>query len=339
MDSENIHLLRANRLAPIMFGLSTLFVVLLGVLIVLWVDIPRVAEISVLSELGGTPALSEAIEEDFEAVSMMIQQRTLVKLTDPFGKMVRLTLFALWPLFWLEYLVSLRHRGRDRAITAGGKLRLLACFVPPARLAAPSAAHLGQVWLPWIGWQMPGKALLIRPERALGKPMLAIAMLILPILLTEYGLHSLVEEKAWLRVVLHVSTGFIWCAFTLEFLIKFSVTDKRLAYLKAHWIDLVIILLPLISFLRSFRVLRLTKLAKVQKIAKMGRVFRVRGLLMKALRAMMLLGFVNRLLRITPEKQLTRLKQQYDERAEELRELKVEIDELETELRSHQLLG
>ncbi len=162
-----------------------------------------------------------------------------------------------------------------------------------------------------------------------------LSTVILPILLIEYGLHSLVEEKEWLRLALHISTGFIWCAFTIEFLILFSVTDKRLNYIKTHWIDLVIILLPLISFLRSFRVLKLAKLAKVQKIAKMGRVFRVRGLLMKALRAMMLLGFVNHLLRITPEKHLTNLKMQYDELEEELRELKVEIDELEAELNSH----
>lgn len=334
MDIENQHKARANSLAPVMFALSTFFVVLLGVLIVLWVDIPRVAEISVLSELERDAALSNVVENDTEAMSMMVQERSLVKLTDPFGKMVQLVLFVLWPLFWIEFLVSLWFSDRSRVTTSGGFLRILACFVPPVRLVAPSAAQLGRVWLPWIGWQLPGKALVHRLERAFGKPMLAIAMLILPILLIEYGLHSLVEEKEWLRLALHISTGFIWCAFTIEFLILFSVTDKRLAYVKAHWIDLAIILLPLISFLRSFRVLRLAKLAKVQKVAKMGRVFRVRGLLMKALRAMLLLGFVNRLLRITPEKQLVKLKKQYDEREEELRELKDEIGELEAEISS-----
>ncbi len=334
MDTVNTQTTRAESLAPIMFGLSILFVVLLGVLIVLWVDIPRVAEISVLSELTGDSALGDAIDIDTGAMAELIQQRSLVKLTDPFGKMVQLALIALWPLFWLEYLVSFWNCDRSRVTTGGGYLRLLACVVPPVRMTAPSPAHQGQVWLPWIGWQYPGKALLIRLERAFGMPMLAIAMLILPVLLIEYGLRSLVEEHEWLRLALHISTGFIWCAFTIEFLILFSVTDKRLAYIKSHWIDLVIILLPLISFLRSFRVLKLTKLSKVQKIAKMGRVFRVRGVLMKALRAIMLLGFANRLLRITPEKHLKKLKEQYVELEEDLRELKVEINKLEVELRS-----
>ena len=333
MNTEIQYKARANAIAPAMFGLSTLFVVLLAVLIMLWLDIPRVAEIGVLGELKRDAALSEAIEDDVEFMAMMVQQRSLVKLTDPFGKIIQLALFVLWPLFWLEFFVSLWYSDRGRVTTSGGFLRLLACVVPAFRLAAPSDAHMGRVWLPGIGWQMPGKELLNRLERAFVKPMLAIALLILPILLIEYGLHSLVEEKEWLRLVLHISTGFIWCAFTIEFLILFSVTDKRIAYLKAHWIDLVIILLPLISFLRSFRVFRLTKLAKVQKIAKMGRVFRVRGVLTKAFRALMLLGFLNRLLQITPEKQLAKLKKQYGEREEELRELKAEMDELEADLK------
>jgi Skp family chaperone for outer membrane proteins len=50
---------------------------------------------------------------------------------------------------------------------------------------------------------------------------------------------------------------------------------------------------------------------------------------------MMLLGFVNRLLRITPEKQLIKLNKLYAEREEELRELELEILALEAELKSH----
>jgi voltage-gated potassium channel len=171
-----------------------------------------------------------------------------------------------------------------------------------------------------------------RLERAFGKPMLIIAMLILPVLLIEFGLHSLVEANQWLQVLLHVCTGFIWCAFTIEFLIMLSATDKRFTYVKTHWIDLAIILLPLISFLRSLRVLRLARLAKVQKLAKMSRVFRVRGLAMKAMRALMLLGFVNRLLGITPEKRLAKLELLYQDQSEELMDLKEEIDGLKAEL-------
>lgn len=323
---------RANRLAPVMFCLSALFVVLVATLIVLWADIPRVAELSVLTELETNAERLSQLESDPQALTQLVNEKALVKLTDPFGKMVQLALFVLWPLFWLEFLVGRLRRVSTSAFTKGEFIRLLACAVPPLRLAAPSAEYSGQIWLPRLQWQTPGKELSRLLERIFSKPMLVIALLILPILLIQYGLHDLVESQAWLRLLLHATTGFIWCAFTIEFLIMVSATDKRLAYVQKHWIDLAIILLPLVSFLRSIRVLRLAKLAKVQKLARMGRVFRMRGLLMKTIRALMLIGFVNRLLRITPEKQLLRLKAKYQEQLEDLRETELQIQELEISL-------
>jgi len=266
--------------------------------------------------------------------SKLVQQNALVAQAEPWAKKSVMALLLLLPLFWLEYAYSYRFRGERSPIKLGGFFRLFACVVPPLRLAAPSAAHGGKIWLPVWGWCLPGKYLKERLERVFGKPMLIIAMLILPVLLIEFGLHQWVDRHQWLQLLLHVCTGFIWCAFTIEFLIMFSATDKRLTYIKKNWIDLAIILLPLVSFLRSIRALRLARLAKVQKLAKMGRVFRMRGLLMKSMRALMLLGFVNRILRITPEKRLAKMNALYEERAEELAELKTEINELEESIRN-----
>lgn len=328
MSQETEHQVKATRAAPLMFALSALFVVLLAALIVLWVDIPRVAELSVA---GGIESSGDD-DLDPDQILALVEENELVKQVDPLGRMLRWVLFLLWPLFWIEFAYSRNFKGPPSEIKHGGVFRMLACVVPPLRIAAPSAAHGGKIWLPILGWHLPGKDLHARLERAFGKPMLIIAMLILPVLLIEFGLHSLVEANQWLQVLLHVCTGFIWCAFTIEFLIMLSATDKRFTYVKAHWIDLAIILLPLISFLRSLRVLRLARLAKVQKLAKMSRVFRVRGLAMKAMRALMLLGFVNRLLGITPEKRLAKLELLYQDQSEELMDLKEEIDGLKAEL-------
>ena len=311
-----------------MFGMSAIFVCLLGALIVLWVDIPRVAE---LTAVGGIESTDD-IGLNPDQVTALVQQNALVIQADPLGNIVRWVLFLLWPVFWLEFFYSKRLTGPPSSIKHGEYFRLVACLIPPLRIAAPSAAFGGKIWLPNWGWQLPGKDLHERLERAFGKPMLIIAMLILPVLLIEFGLQSLVEANRWLQVLLHLCTGFIWCAFTAEFLIMLSATDKRFTYVKTHWIDLAIILLPLISFLRSLRVLRLARLAKVQKLAKMGRVFRVRGLAMKAMRALMLFGFINRLLGITPEKRLAKLRLLHKEETEELADLQQEIDELEAEM-------
>lgn len=328
MSQETEHQVKATRAAPLMFVLAASFVVLLAALIVLWVDIPRVAELSVV---GGIESTNDA-NLDPDQILALVQENELVKQVDPLGRILRWVLFLLWPLFWIEFAYSRSFKGPPSVIKHGGVFRMLACVVPPLRIAAPSAAHGGKIWLPIWGWQLPGKDLHARLERAFGKPMLIIAMLILPVLLIEFGLHSLVEANQWLQVLLHVCTGFIWCAFTIEFLIMLSATDKRFTYVKTHWIDLAIILLPLISFLRSLRVLRLARLAKVQKLAKMSRVFRVRGLAMKAMRALMLLGFVNRLLGITPAKRLAKLELLYEDQNEELMDLKEEIDGLKAEL-------
>ena len=328
MSQESEHQVEATRLAPLMFGLSVIFVVLLAALIVMWVDVPRVAELSVVGGIEST----DADDLDPDQILALVQENELVKQVDPLARMLRWLLFLLWPLFLVEFVYSRRLTGPPSAIKHGGVFRMLACVVPPLRIAAPSAAHGGEIWLPSWGWCLPGKSLHENLVRAFGKPMLIIAMLILPVLLIQFGLHSLVEANRWLQVLLHVCTGFIWCAFTIEFLIMLSATDKRVTYVKTHWIDLAIILLPLISFLRSLRVLRLARLAKIQKLAKMGRVFRVRGLAMKAMRALMLFGFINRLLGITPEKRLAKLHLLHEDQTMELADLQKEIDELEAEL-------
>ena len=302
-----------DRLAPIMFGLAILFLVVLAALIVTRVDIPRVVELSTLE--SGSEALTQRAAD------------TLLK-AEALGKLLFTWLLILWPIFIAE---SLYHATQAKVAKASRRhmmLRIACALIPPLRLGTPSSAWGGRVWLPVISWVQPGKLATLNLARFFGKPMIAIALLILPILLLEFGFKSLVANHDWLRTLIHVATGFIWFAFTVEFILMVSVTDKKLRYIKKNWVDLAIILLPLISFLRSIRVLRIAKLAKVQQLAKMGRIYRMRGLGLKLFRALLLFEVVNRVLRITPEKQLAKLEAQRDEHLEELEEMDAEIAEL-----------
>jgi len=76
-----------DRLAPIMFGLAIVFLLLLAALIVTRVDIPRVVELSALeSENGAITANASATLERAEKL----------------GQHLFVLLLCLWPLFIAE---------------------------------------------------------------------------------------------------------------------------------------------------------------------------------------------------------------------------------------------
>lgn len=314
---------QADRLAFPMFVLSVIFLLLLAGIIVTWVDIPRVAELAQLDT--ETPA--DETEQLTEALD-------LVESASHIGRLFFIALLVLWPLFWIEFAYSHMVARNEEGARKIRLQPLLACIVPPLRMGKVSDAWDERIWLPSLTWQRPSRELTSLLTHIFNKPMLIIALLILPILLIEFVFQSAVQDYFWLRLTLHLATGFIWFAFTFEFIIMISATDKKVAYIKKNWIDLAIIVLPFISFLRTLRFLRLAKLAKIQKIAKLGRVYRMRGLGMKVMRALMMYGFINRLLRISPQKKLAKLKAQHEEQSLQVAELEKQITELENDIKT-----
>jgi voltage-gated potassium channel len=164
-----------------------------------------------------------------------------------------------------------------------------------------------RIWLPGLGWRQANKRLRKRLERHFSVPMILIALLILPVLVVEYFMKTQVVEYNWLRLLLHVSTGVIWFAFAFEFILMFSVADKRIEYCKVHWLDIAIIILPLFSFLRSLRVLR------ASQVTKMARVYRLRGTAVRALRAMILLEFYHRIVGTDIDRRIEKLERKLND--------------------------
>jgi voltage-gated potassium channel len=118
--------------------------------------------------------------------------------------------------------------------------------------------------------------------------------LILPVLVIEFFLHDRVEDSVVLWSLLHVGTGIIWLAFAVEFILMVSVAEKKLVYCKEHWLDLAILLLPLISFLRSVQFIRATNALRLPQFTKMLRVYRMRGTALRALRGLIVLDLFSR---------------------------------------------
>lgn len=230
----------------------------------------------------------------------------------------------LWPLFIVE-AVGLIARQAPNARSARW------CgLLPGLRLGLRDSATAEHIWLPRLGWQRVDQTLQKRLEQALNGPMLAVSLAVLPLVVAEYVWAETLAESPRLHLAANLATSLIWWAFTTEFVLMLSVTDKKLAYVKEHWLDLAIILLPLIAFLRA---LRLGRLLRLQQMAgKTARVYKLRGVLMKMYRAVLVFKAVRQLLQGPPEKRLVKLRAKVAEQEAALEALRTEICELEAQL-------
>ncbi len=230
---------------------------------------------------------------------------------------------SLWPVFLFDVTTRLISGARNRTATA------FCLLLPALRLGLRDPQTATQLWLPRLGWQPVDSTLYERVEKGLRGPMLIVSLGVLPLITAEYLAAEYLAARPALRQAAVVATALIWWAFTFEFILMVSITDKKLKYVKEHWLDLVIILLPLVAFLR---VLRLSRIARLQQLTKTSRVFRFRGVAMKTYRALLLIDAVARLLQGTPEKRLSKLRQRLIDQEAEVASIRREITALESQL-------
>jgi len=312
-----------ERLAPVMFYLSFAFLILIAALLVVWIDVARVVETVEGTGVGNTTTDSIQVISEQE----IYFESTAVQL----GYYCIVGLLMLWPFFIAEQIYCFTTSDSLKDFRNYHPFWYAICLVPPLRMCARNQHRDGNIWFPVLGWQIPDIFLQRQLERLTSVPMVCVALLILPVLGLQFLFGDNLSSYPLLRVILHIGTGVIWLAFATEFVLMVSVADNKVKYCKKHWLDLVIILLPLISFLRTLQLLRasnMAKLGKVQNLTKMVRVYRLRGVSMRALRAILLLEVVHRLLRISPQKRIESLESQYKEKLLELELLRQEIDEL-----------
>jgi hypothetical protein len=112
--------------------------------------------------------------------------------------------------------------------------------------------------------------------------------------------------------------------------VMISVVDRKLKYSVKHWIDIAVIVLPLVAFLRS---LRLARLARLNQIGKFTRLYRLRGSVVRAQRGMVAASVVERKLFRNPQKRLAKLQDAVAEKEREVESFRAQIRELEEEIR------
>lgn len=240
-----------------------------------------------------------------------------------------------WAFFFLEFAVLAVLHGRSRAARAH-LWAFTGAALPPLRLSVHPAFAPDFAWIPLKGWRKVDKKLVRELENSLAFPMVLVALMILPILGLEFLWSDALTNRVWLAVTVEIALVFIWLVFAIEFFTMLSVHDEKIRYCKEHWLNLAIVLLPLIAFLR---VLRVVHLGRISQLERMTRIYRLRGTLMRIMRALVAVDVLFRMHNRLADKRVAQLRRKLAAVEEEAEDIRERIAELEAELAARQASG
>jgi voltage-gated potassium channel len=115
--------------------------------------------------------------------------------------------------------------------------------------------------------------LLLSIERWTEWPQTILALALIPILLIPH----LIDVSASTRATLDDLDYLIWGLFLADLLVSVAIAPRRLHYLRTHWLDVVLVALPMIRPLRAIRSFRLLRALSATDRVMIG----VRRLLMR----------------------------------------------------------
>ena len=190
-------------------------------------------------------------------------------------------------------------------------------------VTASSKPH-GWLWLPGIGWKPVGEETSEQLEQKLALPMVILTLLVLPVLGAELTGGETLDNHPRMALATHLTTCVIWIGFTMEFLWMFAAAPVKLTYCLKNWINLVIILLPLVAFLRVLNIFRFTRMLRAGKLL---RAYRLRGLWTRLWRLALLFNLLDRLQQRDPAKYCASLEKKIADLEEELATLQAKLAE------------
>jgi len=89
-----------------------------------------------------------------------------------------------------------------------------------------------------------------RIERITEMPLLTLAFVMIPLLIGPLVWELSSQEEATFSALAY----FIWALFAIDLIIKISISPHRLAYLRWHWLEVLVVV---VSFFRPLRILRI----------------------------------------------------------------------------------
>jgi hypothetical protein len=206
-------------------------------------------------------------------------------------------LFGLWLLFIVErvlYLIFCSHN-RLQALY----FSLLIMLFPPLRLATHRCQSVSEIWI-YPRWHPVNPILFEELETWFLYVTLSVSLLMLPFWLLEIFQADALYENLLLHHFVNLGNAFIWGTFVAEFIIELSITSKRGEYLLKHWLELFIIILPMMMLTRFVRLgymanmLGLESVAELQffklaKLRQMLSLYRARVVFNRVLRMLVLI--------------------------------------------------
>ncbi len=145
--------------------------------------------------------------------------------------------------------------------------------VPVGTQLPPPPPGTRHVRAPGLGIVIADDDVRERVERTFHWPMILLAVAVLPLLALEVQGDLPKDLAVWVDV----GFGLVWVAFLIEFVVKIAVAESRWEYVKRNWLDLVVILLPVLRVLR------------ISALGRSVRLLRLRGVALKAARSAMTL--------------------------------------------------
>jgi voltage-gated potassium channel len=248
---------------------------------------------------------------------------------DPEMVLIEGALGILWLVFLFEAVLRFQLRDRERSIWKPLGAAIVCCMLPPLRMGCASQVRPHHLWLPGLGWREIDNGLCKTLERVFSVPMILFALMVLPLLALEYFQGDKIRSEPLLALWVDIGTSIIWLAFAIELIIMVAVSDSAWRYCFVHWIDVIIVLLPLVEMLPVLRLLRVGRILRLEQLLRWGRLHRLNALVTRGWRAFLVLQIVHRLTGHTLEGRLKQSCELLQAREEEVAELRREIKELE----------
>ena len=242
-------------------------------------------------------------------------------------------LLICWPIFVIEKIISLIFCQQTWKSYFG---LVFVMLLPPIRLATRRCNHSDFIWL--FRWRLINSSLYTALEKRFLLPILLLSLFMIPFWITELFSPDKLNNHRLLYHSINLGNALIWELFVIEFIIMFSIAEKKLYYLKKHWLELFIIILPMLALasilisryalIRQVKLIKPAKLLKIERIRRILNIYRARSVVNRILRILIVIDIFKQFYqRRNPQKYLALLHEKLAQQEQEIVEIKQQIQE------------